>query len=124
MPSVLISFLLLSTLLYAAPALQIERTFKQPDGTSFQGKWMGDEYLNWVLTSDGAILTFNKKNQAFEYASIHDDTLKASGQQYRPSPPADGTKAVPTKCIGQKELKTLWKKRRAAEQARRVVKIR
>jgi hypothetical protein len=97
--------------LAAAPAFQEARNFKQDDGSSFSARLQGDEYLNWIETSDEEILLFNKVNKQYEYATIKEDKLLPSGQKFTPD--SKEKKSAPfVKKVQKKELIELWKKKR------------
>ncbi len=79
------SLLLLLTgvsLAFAAPALNIEHTYTQSDGTTFKAKPVGDEYLHFVKTKNGDILVYNPKTKNFDYGKIENDLLVPSGIPY------------------------------------------
>ncbi|SFV74697.1 hypothetical protein MNB_SM-3-588 [hydrothermal vent metagenome] len=69
-------------LLFGAPAMSTKRVFKNADGTTFVARAMGDSYLHWIQTDDGEILKYNKKTKNFEYATIKNNALVASGIEY------------------------------------------
>ncbi|MBE0498215.1 MAG: hypothetical protein IBX43_03125 [Campylobacterales bacterium] len=97
--------------LAAAPAFQEVRDFKQEDGSSFSARLQGDEYLNWIETSDEEILLFNKQSKQYEYATIKEGKLLPSGQKFAPA--SQNKKSAPLgKSIQKKELLELWKKKR------------
>ncbi|MFC1777576.1 M6 family metalloprotease domain-containing protein [Pseudomonadota bacterium] len=50
---ILILLMLLSANLYAVPAAPLRLKVTQPDGTTFTAIPRGDEYANWIETSDG-----------------------------------------------------------------------
>jgi hypothetical protein len=77
---ILLSFIYL----YSAPAFNIQREYKQADGTTFTAQPKGDEYLNYIQTSNGDILKYNEKTKNFEYATIKGDNLVPSGKIYTP----------------------------------------
>jgi len=66
----LIVIALLSTSLFAAPAYQGKRTFKNSDHTSFVGSQKGDEHLNWIEDRNGNIIKYNRDTKNYEYAKI------------------------------------------------------
>lgn len=97
--------------LAAAPAFQEERSFKQDDGSSFSARLQGDEYLNWIETSDEEILLFNKASKQYEHAIIKEGKLLPSGQKFTPG--SKEKKSAPYgKRVQKKELIELWKKKR------------
>lgn len=106
---VLTGILLCSSMLHAAPALQQERFFKQPDGTIFKGASKGDEYLHWIETQDGDIVIFDRKNKRYEQAVIGKEKLLGSGALYhRPEHPS-APESLKEK---HDDLKKLWLKKR------------
>ena len=70
--------------LFAAPAFQKGHTYTQSDGTTFQAKPQGDEYLHFLKTKEGAILLYNPATKNFDYAKIENDQLVPSGIPYMP----------------------------------------
>ena len=104
----------ISSLLLAAPAFQGKRTFTQPDGTVVEYRAQGDEYLNWMVSENGDILLYSKKNKRLEHAEIKNNSLKTSGV---PFTKADASNARSTSAItwskpSKEELSALHKKRR------------
>ena len=75
-------FLFVTAMLYSAPAFSKMREFKNADGTTFLAQAKGNHHLNWIQTSEGEILKYNKETQNFEYAKIQNNNLKASGVRY------------------------------------------
>lgn len=120
----LLLFIILSSLLYAAPALSTKRQFQQPDGTTFSGKQRGDEYLNWIESQEGDILLYNKKSRQYEYATIDEDGLSTNGQAVRPS--IKGRRAIPlNRQDDGDKIRALWeKKRQKALQRQKRIKSR
>ncbi len=78
-----LSLTLLAAVLSAAPAFERSRTMIQNDGSSFQAKMKGDEYLHWIETAEGVILIYNKESENYEHALIRNDTLAPSGKAFR-----------------------------------------
>ena len=108
-------FLLLGVqLLLAAPAFQGKRTFTQPDGTVVEYRAQGDEYLNWMVSENGDILLYSKKNKRLEHAEIKDNILKASGVPFSKidASNARSASAVTWAKPSKEELSALHKKRR------------
>ncbi len=70
--------------LFAAPALDKERTLIQSEGTTFKAKAYGDEYLHFFKTKNGDILVYNPKTKNYDYAEIKNDRLAPSGIAYKP----------------------------------------
>lgn len=106
---ILLLILLFFNYLFSAPALNITREFKQSDGTTFNARAFGDQYLNWIETQNGDILKYNAKNQDFEYAYIEDESLKPSGYRYTKN--LKRLKKVKSR-IDKEELYKLWNRRR------------
>ena len=52
----------------AIPANPMTRALPQPDGTSVTLRLVGDEYFNYVTTSDGYTVVLNESTGAYEYA--------------------------------------------------------
>lgn len=78
----LLAFLLLYTISFAAPAFNKTREFTQADGTIFKANANGDSYLNWIQTLDGEILKYNAQTKNYEYTIIKNDNLELSGVAY------------------------------------------
>jgi len=76
----LMTIILFTQLLLAAPAFQGKRTFTQPNGETITYRLQGDEHLHWFESDDGEIMLYSKKNKRIESATIESDTLKASGR--------------------------------------------
>jgi len=76
----LMTIILFTQLLLAAPAFQGKRTFTQPNGETITYRLQGDEYLHWLESDDGDIMLYSKKNKRIESATIESDSLKASGR--------------------------------------------
>jgi hypothetical protein len=108
--------LLFSVLLQGAPAFKHERTFMQPDGSTFQGHIKGDEYLHWIETEDGRAVVFNPDTGRYETAVVTKEGLTPSGNVYK-----KGTlkKARGLTSPERQELHRLWLEKRAAEMRRR-----
>ena len=114
----LLLFFILTSTLYSAPAYSIERQFQQPDGTTFEARKKGDEYLHWIETEEGDILLLNKETQWYEYAVIQEGELVPSGIEYQPSDECEnGSK--PHKKIKKEKLQKLWNEKRQKELKRR-----
>ena len=115
-------FLLLTTTIFAAPAFNKLREFKQADGTTFTAKTNGNQHLNWVETEDGEILKYNQESKNFEYATIEDNMLKASGITYE----KNNAKRAPTRGQTNKlhidDVTKLWSEKRRDAQNRKNIK--
>lgn len=109
-----LAVILFSTLLLAAPAYQGKRTLTQADGTTFQAKAQGDEYLNWIETDQGDILRYNTQTKNYEYAEIKNGNLQKSGRIYKHDSQAVSKSASFTKKISRDDLKQLWLQKRQA----------
>ncbi len=108
----LITFALLSQLIFAAPAFQGQRTFTQPDGSIITYRMQGDEYLHWLESENGEILLYSEKNRRLESATLKDNSLKASGIAYN-------KKSHPAQNISKEELLKLHDERRKNRLLRR-----
>lgn len=53
----------------AGPALEVEQSFSQPDGSTFQGSLHGDEHFNYVVTADGYLVQKSTSDQAWYYVA-------------------------------------------------------
>ena len=60
--------LTLATWSFATSAYHGKITFKQDDGTVFQGQLKGDEWFNWVEDTQGDIILYNNSSKNYEYA--------------------------------------------------------
>ena len=69
----IIVILCLNVLLFAVPAHQEEKEFKQSDSSSFRGHLKGDEWFSWVETNDGYIAKYNGKSKNYEYMTLNDE---------------------------------------------------
>lgn len=78
--------LAMSTIAYAGPAMPDSIDLQQPDGTTFKGKVHGDEFQNWIeSTESGHTVVKNPATQHWEYAEqLPDGSLKASGVKVEP----------------------------------------
>lgn len=57
---------------FAGPALEIERSYTQPDGTTFQAGQRGDEYFHYVRTTEGFLVQKNPSDQTWYYVTSAD----------------------------------------------------
>jgi hypothetical protein len=71
--------ILISFNLFAVAAFSFDREFKNTDGTSFIGRVVGDEHLNYVVDKNKLIVVYNNESGNYEYGEIVDDNLVASG---------------------------------------------
>ncbi len=78
----LLLFFLLYSQVFSAMAYNKLREFAQSDGSTFEAKAFGNQHLNWIETTDGAILKYNQETKNFEYAIIENNQLKSSGVKY------------------------------------------
>lgn len=53
----------------AGPALEIEQSFSQPDGSTFRGSLHGDEHFNYVVTADGYLVQKSTSDQVWHYVA-------------------------------------------------------
>jgi M6 family metalloprotease-like protein len=99
----------------AAPVRTVPLTLKQPNGTSIQAQYKGDEYLNWLETTSGDTFVLNKNSGAYEYAVISQVSGKST---LVPSGVAVGSGAVPamvnTGVTNRSAMYTLWQDSRKA----------
>ena len=111
----------LSISVFGAPAFSGVREFKQADGTTFRAHLGGDEHLNWIESETGDILVYNKISRNFEYATIENNELKASGIKYiKPSSLRSlAPRAVNIKKVSKEDLSLLWSNKRADSYRRR-----
>ncbi len=107
MRTVLIALAITTNMMYAAPALSIDREFVQPDGTSFKASVKGDEYLGWIESEGGEILLLNNRSGAYEFAIIDQDELVSSGITYKKL-----SKSAREATLSKEDLYRLWRKKR------------
>jgi len=120
MSKIFISMILLSAVLWSAPAFTGEREFKQSDSSVFKGYLKGDEWFNWVQTVDGYTAKYNKESKNYEYMLLDSNNeLVSSNIQVAGSlskAPAlkssslEVIQKIPTKKLGEL-WKKAWKKR-------------
>jgi len=70
---IIVSVLITSVSLFAAPAAPGVKTFIQADGTSFQGILKGDAFFNWI-ESYGDVVVYNAEDKSYYKAIV--DTNK------------------------------------------------
>ena len=104
--------LMSSSLLLSAPARSVESDFKQADGTTFKAKSFGNQHLNWIETTDGEILKYNRESKNFEYAKIRDSSLKASGSRFQKSNSKRARSLAHINKLTKKEIYKLWAEKR------------
>ncbi|MBI1890613.1 MAG: M6 family metalloprotease domain-containing protein [Burkholderiales bacterium] len=101
---------------FAVPARPVPLTLKQANGSLIQAQLKGDEYLNWMETSNGDAFLFNKNSRRYEYAVVG----KINGRSALvPSGVAVGTGAVPAMAAtpgvtNRAALNALWQEMRKA----------
>ena len=105
----IITFALLTQILFSAPAFPGKHTFTQPDGTVVEYQNRGDEYLHWSETKNGDIVLYNEDNARLEYATIKDGNLKPSGNRYQQSSKVKRSSASQ---LSKKDLETLYQLKR------------
>ena len=69
--------------LYADPALPDSVLVHQPDGTELWVYDCGDEYYNWVESTDGFVIVKNEDG-IFEYATLTDPQYQQSRSNMKP----------------------------------------
>jgi hypothetical protein len=62
--------LILAGSLYAVPAYQGEISFKQQDGSAFNGTLKGDEWFHWIEDNNGHVIVYNRKNKTYEFGML------------------------------------------------------
>lgn len=115
----LLIIILLTAIISAAPAFEHNRTFTQPDGSTFTGTFKGDEYLHWIETANGEILVYDKASKQYEEAVITSETLKGSGRIYRAEERVKRARAFRSPQQQRDALHQLWLKKRQQEMRRR-----
>lgn len=104
---------------FSVPALSVPREFKQSDGSTFKAKAVGNQHLNWIETEDGEILKYNNKSKNFEYATIKNSSLKASGTAFEKDNSLRARSMGRIDKIDKEELHKLWSKKRKEAHERR-----
>lgn len=106
-----------AALLFGGPALQENRAFKHNDATSFQGKLKGDEWFNWVETSNGHAVKYNPESRNYEYLEIREENNETVHEFTGVRVPAD-VNGVPQAApegiekVPKTELHRVWKNTR------------
>ena len=113
----IVTVLVFSSAIQAAPAYSGEIVFRQKDGSTFSGYLKGDEYFHWIEDKNGRIILYNKEDKMYEFAKIIETTngmfdLNLSGIKVT----FDGAMApalseLPK--IDHQLLKTIWQNKRA-----------
>ena len=75
---------------FAGPALEVEQSYAQPDGATFQAGQRGDEYFHYVRTTDGFLVQKSPADQTWYYVTD-------AGSGFAFGPRADG--AVPENAL-------------------------
>ncbi len=104
----LLLFFLLYSQIFGAMAYNKLREFKQNDGSTFEAKAFGNQHLNWIETTDGAILKYNQENKNFEYAIIENNQLKSSGVKYEKNDSIRARSLANIQKLNKDELFKLW----------------
>ena len=112
-------FSLFITILFAAPAYNKLREFKQADGTTFMAKGQGNQHLNWIETQDGKILRYNQTSKNFDYAEIREESLEASGTRYKKENFKKAKSLQEQKNSLKQSVYDLWAKKNKKAQQRR-----
>jgi hypothetical protein len=55
------------------------KTFKQADGSSFEGISRGKDFFTYIELSNGYTCLYNKATKTYEYAVVNDGKLVPSG---------------------------------------------
>ena len=55
------------------------QTYKQADGSSFEGISKGEGFFTYIQLSNGYIGVYNKDSKSYEYALVKNEKLLASG---------------------------------------------
>ena len=71
--SILVIFIF-TKCLFAVPAAPNLMTFKQPDGSKFQGFLKGDEYFSWIQTENKEVIVKNKFSGFYEFGMLGKDS--------------------------------------------------
>lgn len=66
----------------AAPGYTTEQTLKQPSGESFKASLSGDEWINWVTSSEDDVL-MKDKDGYWKYAEVSNNKLKPGKAKYK-----------------------------------------
>lgn len=115
-------FLFISTYLFGAPAYNKLREFKQADGTTFLAKGQGNHHLNWLETQDGDILRYNNESKNFDYATIEDSELKASGEKFKKQNLRRAQSLQQANRINKESIYELWNQKREKAKSKRALK--
>ncbi len=103
----------LTTLIYAAPAMQGDFEFKQQDGTAFVAQLKGDEWLNWIEDKKEHIIKYSNRSKNFEFAELKEinGELNLVPSGVKVGSKLDTLSADRSK-IDQETLTKLWKLKR------------
>ena len=115
----LLIFSLTFSFLFCAPALSTKREFRQADGTTFKAKAIGNQYLNWFETDNGEVLKYNAVSKNFDYATIKENSLKASGTAYNKNSSKRARSMGHVNKINKEELYQLWNQKIQEAQKRK-----
>ena len=119
---ILLIFLLFLTQIFAAPAYNKMRDFTQADGTTFKARGMGNQHLNWIETEDGEVLRYNQSSKNFEYATIKNNSLRASGTRYETNSSKRAASRSQIDQVDKKNVYDLWSQKREEAHSRKRVK--
>ena len=79
--AVMITILLVSTVAYAAPAMNVAYTYVQPSKGTFEARLMGDEWFNFTAAITGDVIIKGQDN--YWYYAVPDTIgIKASSARY------------------------------------------
>ncbi len=76
--SSLLAIFLSTVVLYGAPAVPIPIEMSQPDGTKFMAYLRGDEWRNWVETTDGYMVIKDESTGFWHYATMQNGKVVIS----------------------------------------------
>ncbi len=78
------------------------KTYKQADGSSFEGTPRGKDFFSYIELTNGYICLYNKESKNYEYALVKDGKLIPSGVSV-----TSGIRPKNIKKISQRDLETL-----------------
>ncbi|WP_270180337.1 cell wall-binding repeat-containing protein [Alkalihalobacillus sp. CinArs1] len=89
-------FFMLNGNALAAPANDMFRTMKQPDGTTFLAKAVGDEFKHWMETKNGYVIV-QGKDKYWYYSTIKDANVTITSSKV-------GIDSVPSNASDKKDM--------------------
>lgn len=81
------------------------QTYKQADGSSFEGISKGEGFFTYIQLSNGYIGIYNQDSKSYEYAHVKNEKLLASG-----IPVSQNIRPKHIKKISEQELENLQKR--------------